>query len=159
MATFEAGLSPHIRLELIREDPSLTYQASRTRAKKHETNALRAAATPPPTTYASAVTGTSPGPDRQLITSMANIEKAIVSKLTAVRGRGKSVTFDTTSYGPSDKRGRSPGREAGKAGKAKVTHDRKCDYPLCRHRDSHSRADCRPAKAHEREGLVVTKKP
>ena len=94
MATFEAGLVPHIRLELIREDPSLTYQASRTRAKKHETNALRAAPTPHPTTYASAVTGTSPGPDRQLITSMANIEKAIVSKLTAARGRG------TVSYTP-----------------------------------------------------------
>ena len=48
MATFEAGLVPHIRLELIREDPSLTYQASRTRAKKHETNALRAAPTKKP---------------------------------------------------------------------------------------------------------------
>ena len=61
MATFETGLIPHVRLELIREDPSLTYQASRTRAEKHETNALRAAPTPSPTTYASAVTGTSPG--------------------------------------------------------------------------------------------------
>ena len=36
--TFEAGLVPHVRLELIREDPSLTYQASRTRAKKPETS-------------------------------------------------------------------------------------------------------------------------
>ena len=89
---------------------------------------------------------------------MANIEKAIVSKLTAVRGRRKSVTFDPTSYGPSDKRGRSTGRDAGKAGKAKVAHH-KCDYPLCRHRDSHSRADCRLAKAHEREGILITKKP
>ena len=39
MASFEAGLVPHVRLERIREDPSLTYQASRTRAEKHETNA------------------------------------------------------------------------------------------------------------------------
>ena len=92
------------------------------------------------------------------IRDRANIEKAIVSKLTAARGRGKSVTFDPASYGPSDKRGRSPGREAGKAAKAKVAHN-KCDYPLCRHRDSHSRADCRLAKAQEREGLIITKKP
>ena len=84
MATFGAGQIPHVRLELSCEEPSLTHQASRSRAKKHETNALRATPTPSPTTYASAVTGTSPGPDRQLLTSMANIEKAIVSKQTVV---------------------------------------------------------------------------
>ena len=158
MATFEAGLIPHVRLELIREDPSLTYHASRTRAKKHETNALRAAPTPSPTTYASAVTGTSPGPDRQLITSMANIEKAIVSKLTAVRGRGKSVTFEPAAYGPSDKRGRSPSGDAGKSRKSKVASGKQCDYTMFRHRNSHSRPDCRLAKAHERDGIVVTQK-
>ena len=161
MASFEAGLIPHVRLELIREDPSLTYQASRTRAKKHETNALRAAPTPSPTTYASAVAGTSPGPDRQLITSMANIEKAIVSKLTAVSGRGKSVNFDSTSYGPSDKRGRSPGGDAGKRSRSKhkVEAAKQCDYPPCRHRESHTRSECRLAKAHEKEGWEITKKP
>ena len=94
MASFEAGLVPHVRLELIREDPFLTYQVSRTRAKNHETNALRATPTPSQTTYALGVTGTSPGPDRQLITSMANIEKAIASKLAVVRGRDRSVTFE-----------------------------------------------------------------
>ena len=83
MASFEAGLVPHVRLELIGEDPPLTYDTSRTRAKKHETNALRAAPTPSPPTYASVVTDTSPGPDRQLITSMAQLEKAIASKMTA----------------------------------------------------------------------------
>ena len=65
MATFENGLIPPVRVELLREDPSLSYQASRTRAKNHETNALRGPPTPPPTTYAFAVTGASPGPDRQ----------------------------------------------------------------------------------------------
>ena len=35
MAYFEAGLVPHVRLEHIREELSLTYQASRTRAEKH----------------------------------------------------------------------------------------------------------------------------
>ena len=37
MATFEAGLIPHVRQELIHQDPSLTYQASRTRAKQLRT--------------------------------------------------------------------------------------------------------------------------
>ena len=159
MPSFEAGLVPHVRLELIREDPSLTYQASRTRAKKHETNALRAAPTPSPTTYASAVTGTSPGPNRQLITSMAKLEKAIVSKLTPARGRERSVTFEPATYGSSDKRGRSPSGDAGKSRKAKVASGNECDYPMCRHRSSHSRPDCRLARAHGRDGIVVTKKP
>ena len=107
MATFENGLIPPIRVELICEDPSLTYEASRTRAKKPETNALRGPPTPPPTTYASALTGASPGPDRQLITSMANIKKAIVSNLAAGRGRAHRVTLVKESNGPAEKRGRS----------------------------------------------------
>ena len=159
MVTFEAGLIPHVRLEVIREDPSLTYQASRTRAKKHENNALSAAPTLSSTTYASAVTGTSPGPDRQVITSMANIRKAIVSKLTAVRSRGKSVTFKSAAYGPSDKRGRSPSGDAGKSRKAKVASGKEYAYPTCRHRSSLSRQDRRLAKAHKRDGIIVTQKP
>ena len=162
MASFESGLLPQIRVELIREDPSVTYRASHTRAKKHETNALRGPTPPPPTTYASALTGTppnsgaSPARDRQLITSMANIEKAIVSQLTATRGRGKSVTFDSSTYGP-DKRGRSPSRDTGRSRKAKSTSATPCDYPACKHRDSHSRSECRLAKSHENQGWTATK--
>ena len=85
MATFESGLLPQIHVELISDDTSVSYRASHTRAKKHESNALRGQ-TPPfqtATTYASALTGTpagtTPAHDRQLITSMANIQKAIVS--------------------------------------------------------------------------------
>ena len=159
MATFEAGLIPHVRLELTREDPSVSHQTSRTRAKNHETNALRAAPTASPTTYASAATGTFPGPDRQLNTSMANIEEAIVSKPTAVRGRDQSVTFESGAYGPSDERGRSPSGDAGKSRKANVSSGKECDYPLCRHRNSHSRPNCKLAKAHERDSCMVTKKP
>ena len=47
MATFEHGLIPPVRGELIREDPSLVYQASRIRAKTQETNALPFADPPP----------------------------------------------------------------------------------------------------------------
>ena len=159
MATFEAGQIPRVRLELIREDPSLTYQAPHTRAKKHEANALRAAPTPSLTMNVSAVTGASPGPDRQLIATMSNIEKAIVPKLTAVQGRFKSMMFESSAYGLSDKRGRSPSGDAGKSRKANVASGKECDYPMCRHRNSRSRLDCRLAKAHDRDGIVVAQKP
>ena len=148
MATCEAGLIPHVRLKRIREDPSFTYEDSRTQSEKHETNFLRAAPTPSPITYASAVTGISPGSDRQLITSIANIEKAIVSKLTSVQGRGKSVTFESAAYGPHDKRGKSPSDGAGKSRKPKVESGKECDYYMCRHRNSHSHPDCRLDKVH-----------
>ena len=47
MATFEGGLLPQIRVELIRGDQSM-YRASHTRAKKHESNVLRGPTPPLP---------------------------------------------------------------------------------------------------------------
>ena len=113
---------------------------------------------PSPTTYASAVTGTSPGPNRQLITSMAKLEKAIASNLTAARGRERSVTFEPATHGSSDKRGRSPSGDASKNRKAKIASGNECDYPMCRHRSLHWRPDCRLARAHERDGIVSHEK-
>ena len=40
-ASFENGLLPHLRLELVREDPAVSFQESRARAKRHEANNLR----------------------------------------------------------------------------------------------------------------------
>ena len=40
-AEFESGLLPHFRLELIQEDPAVSFQEYRARAKKHEANNLR----------------------------------------------------------------------------------------------------------------------
>ena len=156
MATFEAGLILNVRPELIREDPSPTYQASRTRAKKHETNASRATPTPAPTTHAMAVTDTSPWPDRQLITSMAKGDR-VQNDGGARPGQTRDVRVNL--YGPSDKRGRSTSGDAGKTRKPKVTSGKEFDYPMCRHRNSRSRPDCRLDKAHERDGNVVTQKP
>ena len=82
--------------------------------------------------YASAVTGTSSGRDRQFTTPMLNIDKAIVSKLAAVRGRGKHITFNASSYDPSDKRGHSASNDGGHSRKAKVAAGWLCDYPMCR---------------------------
>ena len=101
--TTSEWITSTIHVELIREDTFVSHRASHTRAKKHESNALRGP-TPPfptPTTYASALAGTpagtTPAHDRQQITSMANIEKVIVSQLTATHGRRKSVTFEASS--------------------------------------------------------------
>ena len=91
------------------------------------------------------------------MTSMANVGKAIVSKLTAVRGRGNRVTFDTDFQGPAEKRGKSASTDCARARKAKVAAGNECDYLMCRHRDSHSRPECRLVKAHEKEGWVVSK--
>ena len=90
---------------------------------------------------------------------MAKLEKAIASNLTAARGREQSVTFEPAPYDSSDKRGRSPSGDASKNRKAKVASGNECDYPTCRHRSPHSRPGCRLARAHERDGIVVTKKP
>ena len=155
MATFVSGPVPQIRVGLIREDTSLPCCDPHTRARKHETNDLRGPISPPMTTYASALTGTpadtSAAHDRQLITSMASIEKIIVNQLTSTRGRHKGVTFDASSYGPSDKRGRSASRDQGRP--RKVTPVSKpCNYLARRYRDSHSRAECWLAKTHESQG-------
>ena len=91
------------------------------------------------------------------MTSMAKLEKAIASNLTAARGRERRVTFQPAIYGSSDKRGRSPSSDASKSRKAKVASGDECVYPMCRHRSLHSRPDCRLARAHERDGIVVTK--
>ena len=156
VVTFESGLISQIRVELIREDPSLSYQAPRTHAQKYEINALSGPSPlAPPPTYVSALTGSPPGMapahDRRLITPMANTEKTIVSQLTAERDRGKRVTFDPSSYGLSDKRGRSAAPRKTKTSKTP------CDSVAGRHRDTHTRAECRLAKSHEGLGLFPKK--
>ena len=61
---------------------------------------------------------------------------------TVTGGRRKSGTFDANSCWPLNKHGRSVIRDHGKSSTSKpvVTS---CDYPACRHRDSHSGAECR----------------
>ena len=80
-----------------------------------------------------------------------SIEKIIVNQLTSTRGRHKGVTFDASSYGPSDKRGRSASRDQGRPRKVTLV-SKPCDYLACRYRDSHCRAECQLAKTHESLG-------
>lgn len=47
-ATLENRLLPAIRIESIREDPVLTFQEARIRAKKHEANTPQDLSHPPP---------------------------------------------------------------------------------------------------------------
>ena len=91
---------------------------------------FRESSAPPPTTHVSAVTGASRTHNRQLITSMINIENAIVSKLAAVRGGWKSVVFHVTLYGLPAKRGRSASNESALA-HDRVATGKPFDYPTC----------------------------
>ena len=52
IASFENGLPPDVRVEMIREDASTSFMASKTRARKHEANKLRSPAHGPATTAA-----------------------------------------------------------------------------------------------------------
>ena len=94
---------------------------------------------------------------------MANIENAIVSQLMATRRCGKSVTFDASSYGPSDKKARSASRDNGSPRKAKSATKTPYDYPACRHRrlhyraDFHYRAERRLAKSHKGQDWTASK--
>lgn len=47
IASFENGLPPDVRLDMIREDASQSFMASKARARKHEANKLRSATTTP----------------------------------------------------------------------------------------------------------------
>lgn len=55
IASFENGLQPEIRVEMIREDASQSFMASKARARKHEANKLRSAA-PTSSTSVSSIT-------------------------------------------------------------------------------------------------------
>ena len=91
---------------------------------------FRKSSASPPTTHVSAVTGASRAHNRQLITSMINIENAIVSKLAAMRGGWKSVVFYATLYGLPAKRGTSASNDSALA-HDRVATGKPCDYPTC----------------------------
>lgn len=80
---------------------------------------------------------------------MANIKKAVLSRFTANRDGGKSVTFDSSSCGPFDKRGLSVGPRKNKASKTT------CDNVVCRHRDTQTGEESRLARCHEELALFL----
>ena len=90
---------------------------------------------------------------------LGNIEKAIVSNLTAGRGRTQRVTFAKDTRGSADKHGKSVSTDRSRSRHTTaVAAGAEGDYQMCRHRTSHSRPECRLAKVHEEKGLVVSKK-
>ena len=107
---------------------------------------------------ASPVDGPTAAQMGELITSMANIEKAIVSNLTAGRGRAQRVAFAKDTRGSAEKRGRSVSRGRSKSRNKTVAAGAECDCIMCCHRTSHSRPECRLAKSHEEKGWIVSKK-
>ena len=108
-ASFENGLLPHLRLELVREDPAVSFQESRARAKKHEANNLRGVKpTPDPIPNPTpAVAQTSALSTPQYDHKMAVMETTIASLSSSMdnlkRGR-------TTASTPNRERSSTPAR-------------------------------------------------
>ena len=179
IASFENGLPPHIRIEMIREDAAPSFQASRTRAKKHESNAIHGTATQHQSTT-SAVHGRRPNQNPQLQATLADtvseVEalKKTVSSLQHSRGRAGNSSGDRATgrdgAEKSARRDRSLGRgnRNGQKRKAQPTSttppaparrdgDSPCDYAGCHHPSSHSRPNCRYEEANLKKGVKVVK--
>ena len=141
-AAFEAGLPPHIRLEIIREDPTHSFQVARARAKKHETNYLRETTTQ--ISEPAHVSSASDQTTSQLAETVADqgqqIERLLNDKRWAGADRGRSRK--RSSY-PGDRNGPSPNpteigkRSRSESGSRKQSNKQtgkkdRCTYKPCR---------------------------
>lgn len=130
-ATFENGLLPGIRLESIREDPPNTFQEARIRAKKHEANNLRGAASSTPTTV-SAVTRPAPPQLTNKVNSHAATIKSLQEELSTLKDEMKQYESRASSntHGNS-KRARTS--DKGASNSAPKKRNEKCPYPGCKY--------------------------
>ena len=92
---------------------------------------------------------------------MANNNKSdrVQTDISVRPGQKRDVRLSSSIWPVRQAGQYSPIGDAGKSRKVKVASGKECDYPMCRHRNSHSRPDCRLAKAHERDRIVVKQKP
>lgn len=163
IASFENGLPPDIRVEMIREDASQAFMNSKVRARKHEANKLRSANSQSTASVSSLLDSTLPPQLKiqagvlenrvtQLEQQLRTNEDSHVS--SAVRGRRHS-------RGPSThKRGSSYAeRNPNNHNQKKVVFDAdtssdgssntggvECTYPGCAGKNksfTHSRQECR----------------
>lgn len=169
IASFENGLQPEIRVEMIREDASQSFMASKARARKHEANKLRSAA-PSSATSVSSLYHNNP----QLEDLAVRLEQR-VSHLETEQEHVSSVQRgrDNGRNGGGDKRPRSrsggTGRDSNKSkasfksgskpdavakGRKKQV-DEPCDFFACKssvNRWTHTRANCRLEALAQAEG-------
>lgn len=178
IASFENGLKPELRVEIIIEDASQSFMASKARVRKHEANKLRSAA-PLSSTSVSSMYPTSP----QLEDRAVRLEQRIAdleagnSRATQMHASSMQRDRDSGRGGGGDKRPRSRSQQASDQGRdsnktksfqsgtkpdartKKKYVDEACDFIGCRFnnsRFSHKRADCKTQVRVKKDGFKVT---
>lgn len=173
IASFENGLQPEIRVEMIREDASQSFMAFKARARKHEANKLRSAASPSATSVSSLLY-----PTPQLEDAAARFEQCLSTLEDNADQHVSSVQRGRDNAGRGgggDKRPRSQSGNSGRDGaKSKVSSqsgtksdkawvkkkvDQPCDFIACKYhntRFNHTRADCKTEALAKKDGFKVT---
>ena len=172
IASYENGLQPEIRVEMIREDASQSFMASKARARKHEANKLRSAASPSSTAVSSLYH------PPQLEDVAARLEQRLdrlegqadqhVASVQRSRDHGRSGGGDkrprSQSRGPRQDSHKAKvsfqsGAKSDKAGGKKRGVSEPCDFVGCRYnsnRFSHTRADCKTEARAKEDGYKVS---
>ena len=182
IASFENGLPPEVRVELIREDPSQTFMKSKARARKHEANKMRSVSDSASTSISAL---SNPPPHTQMVEQQCEILHQISALQARLsnnsRGgykRSQPATDGAGSQAPPAKK--PAGQQNGKKGKGKAgvkggrqqggtgggasggpSKPTECTYLGCRNHErrfSHTRANCRIEADHLANGLELTEK-
>ena len=168
IASFENGLQPEIRVEMVREDASQTFMASTTRARKHEANKLRSASS-----QSSASVSAASHP--QLETVSGDHEKRLAALEERLRANLTDQVSSASSRGSAtyNKRSSSTNGKSRESSKRKVAasrndedsssddDERPCNYAACVGRkkaEGHSRRNYRTEQADLERGIVLTAK-
>ena len=179
IASFENGLPPEIRVEMVREDASQTFMASKTRARKHEANRLRS-----PSQTSKSVSALYDTHDPQLISQTEHLEsrlKVLERMLEDRTDRTVSSASDrgrSASRGPAKRNASLPDRTT-KHQKQKVAFSKgtkadgngggvisnrdnepPCTYPGCAglpKAATHCRRECRTESRDRSKGIKTVK--
>ena len=171
IALFEAGLPPPVRLEMMREDPPLTFAASRLRAKKHaahhtttQTISATAAETvipTQPTPQPSRLPNAAPQNEdllRQMVSSIASLQQQQTRTHTPA---SSAETHKPRSATPrpnngKQRRDRKPSPEQRKRSKTTPGTGDQATAPLCKYHRCRSRlrdhptSECRTLQQNEK---------
>lgn len=169
-AMFENNLTPPVRLECIREDPTISFHEARVRTKKHEANNLRGTPPTTPSAHASAV-ATHPPPQLRntVAANAAEIEelRALVATLqnsgqreqnrgqSRGQGNGNTPASHKRSYSGVAKAGAANG--TGEKANSAQKPRRQCDYPGCPSPSTHDTSFCNLMKKDAKDGFKRVK--
>lgn len=188
IASFENGIHPHIRTEMLREDANETFMESKGRARKHESNRLRQS--PIPATDAVPAVSSMYDPDdtqlaaenQALMARVDKLEEALQHKTYASSVATKPRSSTAKEHAkprpsvkfadqrkPGSKQSRYSSNNKARGGgssdpvkKRKANVSNPCDFFLCRGRSgrfTHSRSECDYIRQMEEGGVQLVKKP